>query len=87
MDLLLIFSFPYHCQYFYRTWLYIWVTRRVSYKKQELPTFREHLNSAQIIDGVRVAHLISFLCCPITCLYIPCSVRVYLHVYTEGLMS
>jgi hypothetical protein len=23
----------------YRTWLYIWVTRRVSYKKQELPEY------------------------------------------------
>jgi hypothetical protein len=37
--------FLYHCQYFYRTWLYIWVTRRVSYKKHDLLTLREHLSS------------------------------------------
>ena len=24
-----MFSFLYHCHYYYRTWLYIWVTRRV----------------------------------------------------------
>ena len=27
------------------TWLYIWVTRRVSYKKHDLLTLREHLSS------------------------------------------
>jgi hypothetical protein len=36
--------FFYHCQYFYQTWLYIWITRRVSYKKHELLTLREHLS-------------------------------------------
>ena len=35
----------------------------VSYKRQELPTLREHLGSLPIFDGVRVAHLFSFLCC------------------------
>jgi hypothetical protein len=34
----LVFSFLYHCQDFYRTWLYIWVIKRVSYKKQGLVT-------------------------------------------------
>ena len=29
----LIFVFRYHLQDAYRTWLYIWVIRRVSYKK------------------------------------------------------
>jgi len=29
-------------------WLYIWVTRWVSYKKQELLTLREHLNSLTV---------------------------------------
>ena len=47
MDLLLLtsmFSFLYHCQDFYQIWLYIWVTRQVSYKKkQELFTLRKHL--------------------------------------------
>jgi hypothetical protein len=37
--------FSFLCQDFYRTWLYIWVTRRVSYKKQELRTLCEHLSS------------------------------------------
>jgi hypothetical protein len=51
MDLLLftqMFSFLYHCQSIYRTWLYIWITRRVSYKKQELLTLCEHLNSPPV---------------------------------------
>jgi hypothetical protein len=39
------FSFLYHGQDFYRTWLYTWVTQRVSYKKQERLTIREHLCS------------------------------------------
>ena len=30
---------------FYQNWLYIWVTQRVSYKKQELLTLHEHLSS------------------------------------------
>jgi hypothetical protein len=37
-----MFSFLYHCQDFYQTWLYIWVTRRLSYQKQELLTLRKH---------------------------------------------
>jgi len=39
-----ILSFLYHCQGFDRTWLYIWVTRQVSYKKQDLLTLREYLS-------------------------------------------
>ena len=34
----------------YRTWLYIWVTRRVSYKKQELLTLREHIRSLSLLN-------------------------------------
>ena len=43
-----LFSFLYHCIDFDRTWLYIWVTRRIPYKKQELFTFREHLSSPPV---------------------------------------
>ena len=66
-----MFSFLYHCQDFYRTWLYIWVTRRVSSKKQELLTLLVH---PRIFGGVSVAHLFNFLCCPIMCLYVLSSV-------------
>ena len=72
-----------HCQDFYRTLPYLWVTRRVSYKKQEQLTRREHLSSPTVFffGGVRIAHLFSFLCCLIVCLYIPCcDVRYYLHI-------
>jgi hypothetical protein len=57
-------SFLYHRQDFYLTWRYIWVTRRVSYMEQELLTFREQLSlpPPPRFDGVRVAHLFSFLC-------------------------
>ena len=68
MDLLFIllsrfFSFLFHCQSFERTWLYIWVTRWVSYKKQEVLALRVHLNSPKVFDGVRVANTFSFLSC------------------------
>jgi hypothetical protein len=46
----------------------VWVTRRVSYKKQELLTFREHMSSPPFFGSVRVAHLFSFLCCSIICI-------------------
>jgi hypothetical protein len=46
-----MFSFLCHCQNFYRNWLYIWVTRRVSYKKQELHTLHEHLSSPGYVVG------------------------------------
>jgi hypothetical protein len=45
MDLLhftWMFSFLYHCQNCYRTWLYIWISRKLSDKKRELLTLCEH---------------------------------------------
>jgi hypothetical protein len=57
------FSFLYHCQDFYRTWLYIWVTWQVSYKKQKLLTLSQHMGSPPVFVEVRVAHLVGFLCC------------------------
>jgi hypothetical protein len=44
------------------TWLYIWVIRRVSYKKQELLTLRKYLSSSPDVGGVRVAHFFYFVC-------------------------
>ena len=52
-----------NCQYFYLNWLYIWVAWRVSYKKQEMFTLSELLGSPSVLDEVRVAHLLTFLCC------------------------
>ena len=37
---------PEHCQYF--NWAWIWVTQRVSFVKQELPTLRDHSLSPQV---------------------------------------
>ena len=74
MDLLLsmqMFSFLYHCQDFYQTWLYICVARRVSSKKQELLTLRVHPRD---FGEVSVAHRFNCLCCPIMCLYVLSSV-------------
>jgi hypothetical protein len=61
--------------YFYRTWqkTYIWVTRRVSYKKKELLTLCEHSGSLPVICVVHVAHIVSFLCCAVlwfVCLFV-----------------
>jgi hypothetical protein len=73
-----MFPLPYHCQDFYRIWLYIWVTQRVSYKKQDLFTLREHLSSPPGFSGVRVAHRFSFcfvLLCVFTFWIMCCDVR------------
>ena len=58
-----IFPLFYHCQYLSRSWLYIWVTRRVSYKKQEFRTLPENLCSSLGFDGIRATHHFNFLCC------------------------
>jgi hypothetical protein len=57
-------SFLYHCQYFCRTCLYIWVTRRVSNKKQKLLTIREHMSSFPVF--VRSVLLILLVFCVFT---------------------
>jgi len=66
-------SFLYHCQDFYRTWLYIRVARRVSYKKQELLTFPEHLSSSPVIWWSP--------CCSSVCVFF-CVCVVLLYVFT-----
>ena len=43
-------------------YIYIWVIRRVFYKKQELLTLREHTSSPPVF-AVRISHLFSFQCC------------------------
>jgi hypothetical protein len=47
--------------------LYIWVTWRVSYKRQELLTLRELLCSPSVFWWGPVAHLLSFLYCIVLC--------------------
>ena len=69
-----MYHFLYHCKDLYRTWMYLWVTWRVSYKKQELLIIREHLSSSRFFGGVRVAHRFSFLYFLIMCLYVLSSV-------------
>ena len=49
----------YHCQDFYMTWLYIWVTRWMSYKL----SLRE---CSRFFCGIRVAHLFSLFVLPCT---------------------
>ena len=59
-----MFSFLYHCRDIYQTWLYIWVTRRVSYKKQELPALRENPSSSRILlRFVLLILLVFFVLC------------------------
>lgn len=40
-----------------------WVTRRISYRKWQLLTLREHVITPRVFRRVRVAHLLSFLYC------------------------
>jgi len=74
----------YHRKYFYRTWLYICLTWRMYYRKQELLSLREHLGSSQVFGWVRVVHLFSFLRC-VFCLFafVLCLVYLMLPVYLD----
>ena len=76
VDLLLftyVFYFIYHWQDFFRTWLHIWVTRSVSYKKQNLFTLREYLSSPVFIIGWFVLLISLFVCVVLWfTLWLPC---------------
>ena len=93
-------SFLYHCQDFYRYLLYIWVTRLVSYKKQELLILQEHLSSPPVFFcGFRVAYKKMFsyyasLCSELHVViavtisaYKWCSFRLYLQLFVGRLLS
>ena len=49
----------------YRRFKYIWVIERVSYKKQELLTIREHMGSPPLFCGSLLLIFLVFLCYPI----------------------
>jgi hypothetical protein len=53
------FSFLYNI---YRIWLKIWITRRVSYKKQELLALSEHLSSPPVFLVESVMLIILVFC-------------------------
>ena len=78
--------FPYYCQDFDRTWLHIWVTRWVFYRKQELVTLREHRNSPPLfLVGSVLLFLLVFwvvLLCTFTFLVLSCDVRYDFHMET-----
>ena len=56
--------------------LHLWMhfQIRVSYKKQELLTLREHMSSPLVFRWVSVAHIFSFVCCSIMCIFVLSSV-------------
>ena len=56
------FYFPLSSVNLWPDWT-IWVTRWVSYKKQELLTLPEHLGSLPLFGGIHVADPFSCLCC------------------------
>jgi hypothetical protein len=60
------FLFSITAQDFYRTWLYIWVTWRVIYKKQELLTLREHLRSPSVFLSTNITDFIQYISCYIS---------------------
>ena len=66
-----MFYFLYHYQDFDRTWLFIWVTRRVSYKKQELLTLHEHLSSPTVCWSLCFIASWLFLLC-VFMFWVPC---------------
>ena len=84
------------------TWLCIWVTRRVSYKKQETAYPSTWVHPRFIVVSLLLIFFRFFLCCPVVCLCIlwfrvvvsvaisaweRCSVRLCLQLFVGGLMS
>jgi hypothetical protein len=60
---------------FYRTWFYIWVTRRMSYKKQELRTLHDHLSSFSVFLVGSVLLIVLVFCVALLCVFtfwVPC---------------
>ncbi len=71
-----MFTFLYLCQDYYRTCLYICVTRQVSYKKQEQLTLREHMSSSTIFWWGLCCSTFQFVWCDCT-FCVPCSDVLY----------
>ena len=58
---------------FYRSWLYIWGTRRVSYKKQELLTLCEDLSSLRFCWwGLYCSSFFSYILLCVFTFWVPC---------------
>jgi hypothetical protein len=75
------FSFFYHGQNLYQSWL--WVTREASYKTQELPTVRQHLCSPCVFFvGATLLVLLAF--CFV--LYFVCALWIVSHVVCDPVM-
>jgi hypothetical protein len=60
LHIICLSSIDYCRQDFYWTWLYIWVTQRVSYNKQKLLTHCEYLSSTGLSGVEHVAHILVF---------------------------
>jgi hypothetical protein len=60
LHIICLSSIDYCRQDFYWTWLYIWVTQRVSYNKQKLLTLCEYLSSTRLSGVEHVAHILVF---------------------------
>jgi len=61
--------FLYHCHYFYRTLLYIWVTWRVSYKKHVLLTLCKHPSSLLVFWWGPCCSFFQFSCVVLLCVF------------------
>ena len=82
-------SFLIYCQRFYRAWLYIWDTRRLSYDKYELFTLPDHLSSSAVFWWVPCCSYFMFLCCVFRYDFRikRCSVRLYRQLFGGGRTS
>jgi hypothetical protein len=75
--------FPLSLPWIYRTWLYIWVTRRVSYKKQQLLTVHMHLSSSTVFwGGPCCSSFCVVILCVLTFSVQCCDVRYNFHINT-----
>ena len=78
-----LFSFLYHWQYFNRTWLYIWVARRVFYKKQKLFNLRMHTCSPPFFVGSVLLIFLVLVLWWVCTFWVPCcDVRYDFHIKT-----
>jgi hypothetical protein len=77
-------SFLCHCQDFYQTWLYIWVTQWESEKKRELLNLRVYLSSPPDFFVGSVSFIVLVICVVLFCVFtfwVPCcDVRCDFHI-------
>ena len=75
-----MFSFLYHCEDFYQTWLHIWVTRRGCLTRNCLPFMSTWVHTRILVRSVLPIVLVFFVVCFALFVFVLCLVYPMLSV-------